>query len=242
MALKSGLRRLRNWFVHLLHLDDSAHRIALGAAVGMFVALTPTIGLQMLIVLFLLLFIPGNRVAGLPIVWITNPATAVPIYFFNYRVGVWILGQSPGVDLRREWSELVHRVPSVLQVFRAPVAWIADMWGWLGAFWKAMESVMAPLWLGSVIVGLVAGLVTYGVMYYLIGFYRNRLRERLQRLAGLRLLRARRHAERREAKRARGQIAGSGGDRQRTPETPPDQRRRGVGSFCGDRSPPQTRD
>ena len=25
--------RLRDWFVHLLHLDDSAHRIALGAAV-----------------------------------------------------------------------------------------------------------------------------------------------------------------------------------------------------------------
>jgi len=221
VPLKSGLRRLRNWFVHLLHLDDSAHRIALGAAVGMLVALTPTIGLQMLIVLFLLLFIPGNRVAGLPIVWITNPATAVPIYFFNYRVGVWILGQSPGVNLRREWSQLMYRVPPVTQVFRSPVAWIADMWGWLGEFWKAMESVMAPLWLGSAIVGLVAGLATYAVMYYLIRFYRNRLRERLQRLAGLRLLRARRHAERCEAKRAGGQTPGNGDHRQGPPDRRP---------------------
>ncbi len=219
MPLKSGLRRLRNWFVHLLHLDDSAHRIALGAAVGMFVALTPTIGLQMLIVLLVLLFIPGNRVAGLPIVWITNPATAVPIYLFNYRVGVWVLGQSPGVDLRREWSQLVHRVPSVMQLFRSPVAWIADMWGWLGAFWKAMESVMAPLWLGSAIAGLVAGLVTYAVMYYLIGFYRNRLRQRLQRLADLRLLRVRRHADRQKAKQTGERAAENAGHQ---PAPPPE--------------------
>jgi len=215
VPLKSGLRRLRNWFVHLLHLDDSAHRIALGAAVGMFVALTPTIGLQMLIVLFLLLFIPGNRVAGLPMVWITNPATAVPIYLFNYRIGTWVMGQPPGVDLRQEWGELVRDVPSIMQVFRSPMAWIADMWAWLGAFWKAMESVMAPLWLGSAIAGLVAGLAIYLVMRYLIRFYRNRLRERLQRLADLRMLRAHRHAQRRAAQKAGRQKPPAATGRQR---------------------------
>ncbi|MBN2581973.1 MAG: DUF2062 domain-containing protein [Planctomycetes bacterium] len=195
-AARPFLKRLRDWFVHLLHLDDSASRIALGAAVGMFVAMTPTIGLQMLIVLFLLTFIPGNRVAGLPMVWITNPATAVPIYVFNYRVGAWILGGEVAATTHREWAELVKRVPSFWQAFHSPVAWVGDLWSWLGEFWKTMEGIIGPLWLGSAIVGLAAALVTYAVMYYLICFYRLRLRDRLQRLTHIRGLRARRLAAR----------------------------------------------
>jgi len=59
------------------------------------------------------------------------------------------------------------------------------------------------LWLGSVIVGLVAGAVTYGLMYYLVVFYRRRIREGLHRLAHLRDLRRHRHAERRQRHAAR---------------------------------------
>jgi len=202
MSLGSYVRRLRAWFVHLLHLDDSTHRIALGAAVGMFVALTPTIGFQMLIVLLLLTFIPGNRVAGLPMVWVTNPATAVPVYVFNYRVGAWLLGHRVAGEVYQEWADLVHRVPSFWQVFHSPVIWMGDLWSWLGRFWKAMEGIMAPLWLGSVVVGLAGALATYAVMYCLIRFYRDRLRGRLERLAHLRGLRARRHAARRKRKNA----------------------------------------
>lgn len=202
MTAGSYVKRMRGWFVHLLHLDDSTHRIALGAAVGMFVALTPTIGLQMLIILLLLTFIPGNRVAGLPMAWITNPATAVPVYVFNYRVGAWLLGHRVSGEVYQEWADLVHRVPSFWRAFHSPVIWMGDLWSWLGEFWKAMEGIMAPLWLGSAVVGLAAALATYVLMYYLIRFYRNRLRGRLQRLAHLRGLRARRHAARRKSKDA----------------------------------------
>ena len=35
----------------LLSLDDTPHAIALGTAIGMFIGLTPTVGIQMIIVL-----------------------------------------------------------------------------------------------------------------------------------------------------------------------------------------------
>lgn len=199
--LTKALRQTRDWFVHLLHLDDSAHRIALGAAVGMFVAMTPTIGFQMLLVLLLLWFIPGNRLAGLPMVWITNPATMVPIYYFNFRLGVLLLGEPKGGYLKEDWSRVVRTVPALSEMLTAPAAWVGEMWRWLGNVWSAMEGILGQLWLGSAIVGLVAGAAAYAVMYFLVRVYRRRIRERLHRLAALHALRARRHAERLARKR-----------------------------------------
>lgn len=200
-------QRLRDWFVHLLHLDDSAHRIALGAAVGMFVAMTPTVGFQMLLTLLVLLFIPGNRAAGLPIVWITNPATVVPIYYFNYRIGVFLLGEPEGVNMQADWRKVVDTVPSLGQLFTAPSGWVAEMWQWLGDLWYAMSDIMGQLWLGSILVGLAAGLVAYGLMHWLVRFYRGRIAERLHRLAELRAIRQHRHAERRRRKAEAGAAA-----------------------------------
>jgi uncharacterized protein (DUF2062 family) len=208
--LTKSIRRVRDWFVRLLHLDDSPHRIALGAAVGMFIAMTPTVGFQMLIVLFLLWFIPGNRAAGVPIVWVTNPATILPIYGFNYWLGATLLDQPPDATVAEDWGKVAGSVPGLGGLLTAPVAWLGRMWDWLGDLWRAMEDIMGPLWLGSVISGVVAGLVAYALMYYLVDFYRKRLRARLHLLARLQALRARKHADR-VARKARTSDAASPG-------------------------------
>lgn len=72
--------------------------LARGLALGIFVAFTPTIGIQMIIVCALVLFFPGNLPIALAVTWITNVATAAPIYFAEYKLGVWLLslvGKSP---------------------------------------------------------------------------------------------------------------------------------------------------
>jgi uncharacterized protein (DUF2062 family) len=45
-----------------------------------FVAFTPTVGIQV-IVLFLTWLLCANKAISLPIVWLSNPATIVPIYW-----------------------------------------------------------------------------------------------------------------------------------------------------------------
>lgn len=207
--ISRGLRRLRNWFVHLLHLDDTPHRIALGAAVGMFVAMTPTFGFQIAVLLLMLWFIPGNRAAGLPMLFVTNTATNVPIFYFNYRVGVFFLGEPAGVNVKEEWGKVVTELRGLGLglLVTDPGTWWSKMYGWLGTLWEATDDILAQLWLGSVIVGLVAGVATYGVMYYLVVFYRRRIREGLHRLAQLRALRAHRHAERRHRRERRSETS-----------------------------------
>src|SRR5690606_35624370 len=135
-------------------------------------------------------FIPGNRAAGLPLVWITNPATLFPIYYFNYRVGVFFLGAPAKENMQERWGRVVDTVPGWGLLLSAPSRWTSEMYHWLGALWQAMDRIMGQLWLGSAIVGVLAGAVTYAIMHYLVTFYRRRVREGLRRLAELHALRA----------------------------------------------------
>ena len=54
---------------NILHADDPPERLAMGAAIGMFVTFTPTVGFQMMLTLFLSWLFRANKVIGLPIVW-----------------------------------------------------------------------------------------------------------------------------------------------------------------------------
>ena len=189
-------QRIRGWFTHLLHLDDSAHCLALGAAVGMFIGLTPTLGLHIALIFFLLMFIPGNRAVALPVAFVTNPATAVPIFYFNYRVGAWLCGSAGTVDVRSQWSVLVKHVPELTQLFYAPGSFFPDLWTWMGEFWRATQAIIWPLWVGSLVVATLAAVAAYVGMFYLVRFYRQRVKERLQRLHHLKAVRKERHAAR----------------------------------------------
>ncbi|RMG35818.1 MAG: DUF2062 domain-containing protein [Planctomycetota bacterium] len=131
----------------ILMLDDTPHSIALGTAIGTFVGLTPTVGLQMVIVLILdralRCFVRFNRIAALLAVYISNPLTVVPIYYLDYRVGTLIFeGGLRYADFRR----ILH--------FRG--------WhGWWRALWTLLVDIGAPLIVGSLIVGAVGAAVAY---------------------------------------------------------------------------------
>ena len=93
--LRLRIRLLQRWlryFVihHVLHADDPPQRCKLGIAISVFVTFTPTVGFQMALVVFLAWLLRANKVVGLPIVWITNPLTIVPVYYPCYVVGRWI--------------------------------------------------------------------------------------------------------------------------------------------------------
>ena len=69
------------WWFPFFHMDRChPHRLAL----GLFLAWTPAIGLQMLA-------LRANVVVGIPMVWISNPVTMGPIYLWNYLLGRKIL-------------------------------------------------------------------------------------------------------------------------------------------------------
>jgi uncharacterized protein (DUF2062 family) len=148
---------MRRFIIHsLLHADDPPQRLALGVAIAMFVTFTPTIGFQMVLAICLAWIFRANKAVGIPIVWISNPATAAPIYYLCYRIGLAILRQ-PGVG-GEWWSELAH----------PPSGW----WAHVTFFWDRFMEIAAPLWTGSLVLAFAIGYVSYYISYYAIYGYR----------------------------------------------------------------------
>ena len=152
----------------ILHVDDTPHRLALGMALGVFLAWTPTIGLQMILVLLLATALRANARVGLPVVWISNPLTLVPIYLPNYWLGRHLLHlftDRPEPDYAR--------LKELLALSASPGEMFSQFSQYWGQIFKLLLSISVDLWLGSVIMGLVLGGITYIVCYRLIVWYRT---------------------------------------------------------------------
>jgi uncharacterized protein (DUF2062 family) len=153
------IRTTRDFLVHrVLHADDTPHRIALGMAIGVFIAWTPTVGFQMALVVALAWLLDANRVVGIPVVWVSNPVTFAPIYLPNYYVGRWIVGS---------------RVPppDFAGFANATGGWLAMVRAWWTTTWHGL----LPLWLGSLVVATVLGVASYFTTHWGVVVYRRKL-------------------------------------------------------------------
>ena len=144
---------------YVLSLNDTPHAIALGTAVGMFWGLTPTVGIQMALIFgFYWLCRPlfrFNMKAAMVTVYISNPLTMLPIYWFDYRVGCLFV---PG-DLTK--SELGR----VLEFDGF------DQW-WVTVKGLVLE-VGWPMAIGAVLVGAVGAVVTYPAIRWSLARWRG---------------------------------------------------------------------
>ncbi len=155
--------RLKQAFIGILHLDDTPHSIALGVAIGTFVAYQPIVGAQMIVGAIVFRAIGANVVASLPLAWITNPLTMLPIYYGTYRLGAVFTGSHVSYE---EFSQVINEFMQV------------------GA-WEAMKSALVllgdlfwPMVLGGAIVGIVNGALFYVLMLRLVRRYqRHKARE-----------------------------------------------------------------
>jgi hypothetical protein len=99
----------------------------------MFIAFIPTPG-QMLIAGLASLWLRVNLPLAVAMVWVTNPVTMPPIFYFTYSIGAWLLHSKPlnlHAQLSTEW--LLYN---------------------LGVIWQ-------PMLLGSLVVGAVLAVLTY---------------------------------------------------------------------------------
>lgn len=152
----------------ILHVDDSPRNLAMGVALGLFVAWTPTIGIQMLISIALAVPFKANKFLAAAMAWVSNIFTLIPVYLPSYIVGKWVLELcgSEKFSSNEHAIELLKRLSSF--------HFFVDMWTL--NFWKEGAKVMLeiglPLWIGSVIVGLLLAVVSYFCTYKFIVWYR----------------------------------------------------------------------
>jgi len=78
---------LQKGYARFLKIRGHPREIALGLALGLFVAMTPTMGFQMAIAVCLATFFKWNKMAAGLGVWVTNPVTEPIIYPVCYYIG-----------------------------------------------------------------------------------------------------------------------------------------------------------
>lgn len=178
-------RRSRLWrILHLklvIPLRRSRHPpeyTARGVAVGLLVALTPTVGVQMPIVFLVWLAMRKLRpawdfhlVVALAWTWVTNVATAPPLYYLYIVSGRMLLGRWDDLQGYAQFSErLAQTLPTDA--------------GWLEAAWLYVVNLFRvfgePMFVGCVpwmVLGTWAGYV------WSLGLLRGLARSRARRAA-----------------------------------------------------------
>jgi len=128
-------RQLRYLYLRFLRLQGTPEQLARGVASGVFSGCFPLFGFQILIGVGVATLLRGNRIMAAAATWISNPFTYVPIFAFNYQVGLWLLGGTP--------TEAFQDLDSLK--------------GWMDMGTEVSVRLMA----GSTVVGLGAGVISY---------------------------------------------------------------------------------
>ena len=143
----------------VLALDDSPHAIALGVAIGIFVGLTPTVGIQTAVVLLIVFltrrFFYFNGSAAIAATYVSNPFTMLPLYYLWYRLGAWFV---PG-------SMPFEQVRAALN-FDGPAEW-----------WSAMCAlgiqVGGPMFIGALLTAVAGVIIAYPITLFLVKWARR---------------------------------------------------------------------
>ena len=145
----------------LVRLRRSPRAIAGGFALGAFLALTPTFGVQIPLVLILATLLNLNRPAALVTVWITNLATFAPVYTFNYWVGSFLWS---GPSAREVYGVLQEVAGRLMQVG------VLEIREQLQILMALGREIFIPLLIGSIIVGLFTGVIVYVLSMFLLHY------------------------------------------------------------------------
>lgn len=162
------LAQLRRLLVHrILGLEDTPHRIAWGVLLGAIIAFTPTMGFQIAIYVPLAAMVRANKISGIPILFLSNPFTAVPMYYFTWRVGAVLV---PG---ERMSNEAVRQ--KLKRLTDADAGWgeiiEPEFWTDLG---RVLVDMGVELWVGGILFGTLIGIPVYFVSYWGVMEYRRR--------------------------------------------------------------------
>ncbi len=141
--------KLRRNFKQLLSLDDTSERLALAFALGVFLTLSPFVGLHTMMALAVAFLFGLNRCAVLFGLFVNNPWTLVPYYTAAAHVGRRLIGFPGSIEPPElAWSRL----------------WSGEFWFQLAHQWKCM----LPMALGSLVLAASCAALSYPLALYVI--------------------------------------------------------------------------
>ncbi len=119
-----------------LHVTE--YSLARGVALGLFIGLTPTVGLQFILLVIACIIFRANFPASLIISLVSNPFTMAPLYFGYNRIGQYLLPLIPfaaqpadeiGVEIARETLALILG-SLVVAIPCTVMGYFGFLWAW----------------------------------------------------------------------------------------------------------------
>ena len=177
MAFRQVKFTANRLFRALGRASGTPHQIALGVAIGFFVGWLPIVGIQMVVAVAICQIAGANKVVPIFPVWLTNPATIVPIYSFNYWVGWLVTGGPPISELASALARMITppRPEPGAGFFST---WWAEFRHSLGELLSMGWEMQIPLWLGCSLVGLALAISSYYLSLRSVESFRRALERR----------------------------------------------------------------
>ncbi|CAB1062899.1 hypothetical protein D1BOALGB6SA_7681 [Olavius sp. associated proteobacterium Delta 1] len=153
--LSSIIGRLYERFIMI---RGEPREVALGFALGIFVGMTPTVGVQTPIAIFIAALFKWGKLSAAIGVWISNPLTVPLIYSVTYIIGAKLLSLDPvfNMPLSPTWSTLKVMIQKAPQAFGAMTA-------------------------GGALLGIPLAIISYYLSYAAVDKYQKDVKEKLVR-------------------------------------------------------------
>ena len=110
---------IRKVYERFIRIRGNPREVALGFALGVFIGMTPTMGVQTPIAIFFAALCGWSKLSAAVGVWVSNPLTAPVIYGVTYITGAKMMHLAPvfNLPLSPSWSTLkaMHDVAKLTQ-------------------------------------------------------------------------------------------------------------------------------
>ena len=145
-------------YERFLKIRGRPREIALGFSLGIFVGMTPTMGVQIPLAVFFAAMLKWSKLAAASGVWISNPFTAPFIYSISYIVGAKFIGLKGALALPDDlsWSILVEML-------------------------RNAPKILTALTVGGILLGLPLAILSYYVSFAVVHKYQSDVKEKLAR-------------------------------------------------------------
>lgn len=133
--------QVRERLRQILAFKDSPQLIAISFAIGLFIGMSPLLGVHTLLGIAVAWRFRLNKVVTLLGVWVTNPWTIIPIYTFGTWTGARLLGVRkviPEID----WNSITF----------------------IGLIGKCRH-ILVPFIVGNTLIALIAAVIGYFLIY-----------------------------------------------------------------------------
>ena len=166
---KKLVKIIKEKFINpVLHSTAPVPEVSLGVAVGVFLGLTPTVGVQMYLVamvwtIYRYIFKKHFSLpVGVAMVWISNPFTMVPLYYIFLLTGYWLLGTKNvlSYEIFTEKLSLISEKDETSQMIIEGTQFLLIDLGW-------------PMIVGSILYAFFGFVISYFIAFSILTSHRK---------------------------------------------------------------------